>query len=570
MTKKLRVALAEINPIVGDIEYNLKKHLAAAERARDELKADIIVFPELSLTGYPPEDLLLRPSFIQSAHEALNEFIAKTKNIYCVINHPHLTSSGLLNSSSLIFNGTILGRYHKQHLPNYGVFDENRYFIAGTTPCVVPIHGIPVGLVICEDLWFPGPVQQAASLGARLILSPNASPFEMNKHEQRVDMLSKRAKINRMPIVYVNQVGAQDGIVFDGGSMVIDEQGVVAECAGFFNEHLHLTEIEITTAETKVASIPFEVPHKNKRMYDALVLGLRDYIHKNHFSSVVLGLSGGVDSALTLAIAVDALGAKNVHAVILPSRYTADISIKDALLIAKNLNVTHEIISIEPAYEAFLNSLAPSFKNKEKNLTEENIQARIRAVILMALSNKFGQLVLTTGNRSELAVGYCTIYGDMAGGYAVLKDVLKTEVYELCHYRNEIQSVIPTRIIERPPTAELAENQKDEDTLPPYAILDEILKLYLNESLSPDDIIAKGFDADVVAKIVKLIHRNEYKRSQAAIGTRINLKSFGKDWRYPLTNGFAPTKDIDFEQEMKEWDVTLNDGLDDDDNPFKK
>lgn len=538
MTKKLRIVLAQINPTVGDIAGNLTQHLEAAAKARDELAADIIVFPELSLIGYPPEDLLLRPSFINDAHGALQKFMEEIKNIHCVISHPHATSQGLFNSCSLIYNGAILGRYAKQFLPNYGVFDEMRYFIAGNTTTVIPVNGIPVGLVICEDLWHPSPCQQAAALGARIILSPNASPFESNKHEERLAVLSKRAKADHVVIMYTNLVGGQDEIVFDGGSMAINEDGSIAQFAGFFNETLLPVDLDVTTAQTQIITADTNVPEKLDRIYNALVLGVRDYVNKNNVPGVLVGVSGGIDSALTLAIAVDALGKDRVQAIMMPSRYSADISLKDGEALAANLGVTTEIISIEPIFKTFLETLAPSFKNKKVDITEENIQARARAVILMALANKFNKLVLTTGNRSEIAVGYCTLYGDMAGGFAPLKDVPKTLVYELAKYRNKMSAVIPERTIDRPPTAELAPNQKDEDSLPPYSILDQILELYMNQSQGLEEIVAAGFNRDVVNKVVTLIHRNEYKRRQSAVGPRINNKSFGRDWRYPVTDGY--------------------------------
>lgn len=538
MAKKLRIVLAQLNFCVGDIQGNLKKSIDAAITARDELKADIIVFPELNITGYPPEDLLLRKSFLNDANNAINEFKSKVDNIYCVISHPHPTSQGLYNSASIIYNGAILGRYAKQHLPNYGVFDEDRYFIPGNTPCVVPINGIPVGLIVCEDLWNPTPIQQAANLGARIILVPNASPFEIDKHEQRHMILSKRAKSTNLPIVYVNCVGQQDELVFDGGSMVVDAEGKIKEFAGFCNETLLTADCEVSSTETKISVDDFEIPSEEKRIYDCLVLGVKDYLAKNKFPGAIVGVSGGIDSALTLTIAVDALGKENVHAVLLPSRYTADISNEDAIALIKNLGVSHEIISIESAYKSFLESLAPSFAGKKPDATEENIQARCRGVILMALSNKTGKILLTTGNRSEMATGYATLYGDMCGGLAVLKDIPKTMVYHLSHYRNQVSAVIPQRTLDRAPTAELAPDQKDEDTLPPYPVLDKLLDLYLNQELGIDDIIEQGFDRDTITRVVQMISRNEYKRRQSAIGIRINHKAFGKDRRYPITSGY--------------------------------
>lgn len=538
MAQTLRVVLAQINLKVGDIAGNLTKHLEAAYEAGDKLSADVIVFPELSLTGYPSEDLLLRPSFIQEANEALQQFMTEIRNIHCVVGHPYATEHGVFNACSLIHNGSIIGQYAKQHLPNYGVFDEARYFTPGNAPCVVPINGIPTGLVICEDLWFPEPVQRAKAEGARIILSPNASPFEVDKHKQRYATLAARAEENKLPIVYVNQVGGQDDLIFDGDSMVVDEDGEIRQQAAFCEEELLAADIIVDDSYIQMELAELNFPSIEEKIYQALCLSLRDYVAKNNFSSVVLGLSGGIDSALTLAIAVDALGNDKVHAVMMPSRHTAEISVEDAAIMADELGVNVETISIEPVYQSFLETLAPSFGKKKAGLTEENLQARCRGMILMALSNKFGHLVLSTGNRSELAVGYCTLYGDMAGGFAPLKDVPKTLVYDLANYRNTISPIIPQRTIDRAPSAELAPNQKDEDSLPPYPVLDHILYAYLNLNQSIADIVAQGFDKEVVTEIVDLVRKNEYKRKQGAVGPRINATAFGRDRRYPITNGF--------------------------------
>ncbi len=538
MTKKLRVVIAQLNLTVGDIQGNLAKHIHAAKSARDTLKGEVIVFPELSLTGYPPEDLLLRKSFIEEANAALNTLKKEVEGIYCIVGHPHATSQGLFNSCSVLYNQTIVGRYAKQHLPNYGVFDECRYFVPGNSPCVVPINGISVGIIICEDIWFPGPTQQIANHGARLILVPNASPFEIDKHEQRHVTLAKRAKAANLPIVYVNTIGGQDDLIFDGGSMVIDQHGKICQYAGFCQENLLAVDIEISSTSTVIQETAFTLPNAEQRVYDALVLSVRDYVEKNHFPGALIGVSGGIDSALTLAIAVDALGKEKVHAVMLPSRYTSDMSMEDGLALIQNLGVTHDIISIEPAFEAFLQSSAPAFHTQETDTTEENLQARCRGTMMMALSNKTGKIVLTTGNRSEMAVGYATLYGDMAGGFAVLKDVPKTLVTRLAQLRNQTHPVIPHRTLTRAPTAELAPNQKDEDSLPPYDMLDKILALYLNQEQSADAIIEQGFDRAIVEKVIQLVKRNEYKRHQAAVGPRINHKAFGRDRRYPITSGY--------------------------------
>ncbi len=538
MAKKLRVVIAQLNLLVGDLEGNLQKHIQAAKGARDLYKADLIVFPELSLTGYPPEDLLFRKDFIEGANHKLQQFKEAVSDIYCIVGHPHASEQGLLNACSCIYNGSILGRYAKQHLPNYAVFDEYRYFVPGNASCVIQVRGIPVGLVICEDLWFPGPVQQAATQGARLVLSPNASPFEIGKHEKRALILSKRAKLNRLPLVYANQVGAQDGLIFDGGSMVIDESGQLCQLAGFYHEVLHPIDFDISSTGAHVGPIPYVLPNNEEKLYKSLVLGVRDYVEKNHFPGVLIGASGGIDSALTLAIAVDALGPERVSAIFMPSPFTAEASRAGAAQIAQKLGVRLETLDIEASFNSFLKTLAPAFAGKKADVTEENIQARCRGVLLMALANKRGGIVLTTGNRSELAVGYTTIYGDMAGGFAVLMDVPKTMVYQLARYRNQLSPVIPEETFTRAPSAELAFNQKDEDSLPPYPVLDKILGLYLNQEKGPEEIIALGFDKDLVDKIIRLIARNEYKRRQAPVGVRLNYKSFGKDRRYPITSGF--------------------------------
>lgn len=535
MANHLRIVMAQLNFHVGDLEGNLEKHLAAAIKARDELAADVIVFPELSLTGYPPQDLLLRHDFVHAANAQLKHFIKQVKGIYCVVGHP-FRDHHLYNACSIIYNGDIVKRYAKQALPNYGVFDECRYFTPGESSCIVTIKDVPTAIVICEDLWRLGPTRQAAAEGAKLILSPNASPFESDKHDQRLDVLHKRATHDNLPIVYVNHVGGQDAILFDGGSMAVNARGELCQTPEFFKEALHPVDVSIPSLDITAAH--FSAPSVEERTYDALVLSLRDYATKNHFSSVVLGLSGGIDSALTAAIAVDALGKERVKGVVLPSRYTDSISIEDASALAANLGIQTSIISIEPAYQALLDSLAGEFSDKALDVTEENLQARCRGTILMAISNKDKSLLLTTGNRSELAVGYCTLYGDMAGGFAVLKDIPKTMVYRLANYCNRLQMTIPQRTITRAPTAELAPDQCDQDTLPPYDILDGILELYINQTKSIADICAEGYDKAVVERIITMLHRNEYKRSQAAVGTHIHHKTFGIDWRYPLTNAF--------------------------------
>lgn len=536
MAKKFKVVLAQLNLKVGDIEGNLNKLIHSANIARDDHKADLVVFPELSIIGYASEDLLLRQSYLDAASQALDQFKTKVQGIHCLIGHPYQTTQGLFNSCSIIYNGTILGRYSKQYLPNYGIFDECRYFTPGNSPCVISINGVSVGILICEDLWHSAPAHQAGVLGARIILAPNASPFEINKHERRLETLTKRSKSANAPIIYVNCVGGQDELVFDGGSMIVDPAGKVFQHAGFFEEALLPVDIEISSAETIINTGSFTLPNEEKLIYDALVLGVKDYVHKNGFQGTIIGVSGGIDSALTLAIAVDALGKENVTAVYMPSRYNSPESERDARAVAKNLGLTLKVISIESVYNCFIESLA--LNTQKMTLTEQNIQSRCRGLILMALSNQTGHLILNTGNRSELAVGYCTIYGDMVGALGVLKDIPKTRVYRLAHYRNQIHPVIPNYTLERAPTAELAPNQKDDDTLPPYSVLDRILELYLNQSQSIDNIVSAGFDQEMVRKVVKMIKQSEYKRRQSPPGLRIEHKSFGRDWRYPITSGF--------------------------------
>lgn len=532
MTKSFCIALAQLNLHVGNIAANVEKHRLAIIEA-EKNGAEIIVFPELSITGYPSEDLLLRPGFIQDSDHALQELTHIVTSSYCIVGHPAIEKNNLYNACSIIHQGKIIHRYYKQCLPNYGVFDECRYFAKGNSTCIFTVKDEPIGVIICEDIWRLNPIDEVKKAGAKLLIVINASPFEIKKQEQRLSLLSKRARQNNLPIIYLNQVGGQDELVFDGGSMVINKDGECDYFAGFFNEEVPIIEWPSKPLKTKN-----KVMSQLERVYKALTLSIKDYVEKNNFKSVLIGVSGGIDSALTLALAVDALGSKRVKAALLPSKFTASMSLEDGETLAKNFGVDYDIIPIDSCVTSLLNALDPFFINTKQDVTEENIQARARAILLMALSNKFGHLVLTTGNRSELAVGYCTLYGDMAGGFAVLKDVPKMMVYDLAKYRNQEKLVIPKRVLERPPSAELAFDQKDEDSLPPYPILDKILYDYLNRSLSVDDIIKKGIDPTVVTKIVALIKKNEYKRRQGAIGPRINHHSFMKDWRYPITNGY--------------------------------
>jgi NAD+ synthase (glutamine-hydrolysing) len=540
MAESLRLALAQFDFLVGDVPGNTGRMIAAAARARDELRADCVIFPELALTGYPPEDLLLRPALHERVRAGLERLMRETRGIDVVVGYPRLVQDRLYNAASLLRDGAIVATYHKQLLPNYSVFDEKRYFVAGSEPCLVPIKGIPVGLTVCEDIWQPGPVEQSVGAGARLIININASPFHLAKRVERETALRARILATRVPVVYLNLVGGQDELVFDGESFVMDAGGAVTQRARAWEQELVAAEFRLDEAGRAVP-LPGEtaVPLADEAsLYRALVLGVRDYIDKNRFGGAVIGLSGGIDSALTLAIAVDALGPARVEAVMMPSRYTADMSWEDAQAEAAALGVEYRVIPIEPAFEAFLATLREEFAGRPADITEENIQARCRGIILMAISNKKGKIVLTTGNKSELAVGYATLYGDMAGGYAPIKDVPKTLVYRLAHYRNSLGAVIPQRVFERAPTAELAPNQKDADSLPPYPVLDAILERYIERDMGAEQIVAEGFDAATVRRCVALVNRNEYKRRQAPPGVRISRRAFGRDRRYPITAGF--------------------------------
>ncbi|KAF0811813.1 Glutamine-dependent NAD(+) synthetase [Andreprevotia sp. IGB-42] len=535
----MKIALAQLNPKVGDLAGNFDLILAAIADARAQ-GADVIVTPELALSGYPPEDLLLRPSFLAECKRLIGRIIDEVDDITVVIGHPHAAGDERFNAATVIRDGHVLGRYEKMLLPNDEVFDEVRYFTPGYSPLVFEHVGaegiIKVGVVICEDIWDIEPAAAAHDEGAQLLLVLNASPYHKAKQAVRRDqVVAHRIDETGMPIAYVNMMGGQDELVFDGHSFAMNRAAeLVAQAAAFEPALLMVDYADGDFLPGEVAADAGE----EASVYQALVLGVKDYIGKNGFPGILLGLSGGVDSALTLAIAVDALGAENVHAVMMPSRYTADISVTDSRQMIDILGCKYSEIEIWPMYEAFMAGLAPEFAGRDMDTTEENLQSRIRGTLLMALSNKSGKLVLTTGNKSEMTTGYATLYGDMAGGFAVLKDVAKTLVYRLCHWRNSQGLVIPERIITRPPSAELRPDQKDQDSLPDYAVLDAILAHYVEENLSRDEIKARGFAAEDVDKVVRLLRINEYKRRQAPVGPRVTSRAFGKDWRMPITNGY--------------------------------
>ena len=536
----LRIVMAQLNTLVGDVEGNLEQVISALTEARDGLQADAIVFPELTLSGYPPEDLLLRPGLMLRVNRALERLRKAVQGIDVIVGLPHATTAGLHNSAALIRDGEVLGYSHKHHLPNYSVFDEKRYFVPGGAPLVAEIRGVRCALLVCEDIWEPEPMRLACEAGAELALVLNASPYHIDKGPQREEVVRSRIAECGMPLVYVNQVGGQDELVFDGESFVMDAQGEVTQRAPAFVSGLYPVEFEKTADRVRPVQAECRPPLSTEAsVYQALVLGVRDYVEKNGFRGVVIGLSGGIDSALTLAVAVDAIGAERVEAVMMPTRYTRDMSLEDARAEAETLGVTYSEIPIEPVFDSFLHSLAAEFAGTQVDTTEENLQARCRGVILMAISNKKHKIVLTTGNKSEMAVGYATLYGDMAGGFDVLKDVPKTLVFRLSEYRNSLSPVIPQRVIDRPPSAELAPEQEDTDSLPPYEILDTILQMYVEEDLCVEDIVAAGYDEETVRRVVRMVDRNEYKRRQAAPGVRITRRAFGRDRRYPITSGYG-------------------------------
>lgn len=538
--QELRIAMAQLNFLVGDIPGNCQKILDAATTSRDQHHADLVLFPELALCGYPPEDLLFRPGFQRQISRAIDRLCTEAKDIDVVVGFPEFSDEGLFNSAAHISNGEVKAVYRKQCLPNYGVFDEARYFAADDQPQIISLKGHQLGLLVCEDAWHPEVAAQAKAAGATALLCLNASPFNQQKLEQRHHHVAARCAETSLPLVYVNLIGGQDELVFDGYSFAADAAGMVVEQLPGFEESIAAVVLDQAGCLLGSQSEPPTSDHVAD-VYKALVLGVKDYVNKNGFPGIVLGLSGGVDSALTLAIAVDALGAGRVEAVAMPSRYTADISNNDAEEEAQMLGVYFHTIAIEDNFSAFENSLAARFEGLAVDTTEENIQARIRGVLLMSISNKTGKMVLTTSNKSETAIGYATLYGDMAGGFGPLKDVNKTLVYALCRYRNTISAAIPERVITRPPTAELRADQKDSDSLPPYDVLDPILSAWIEDEKSVTEIIEMGYEADVVQRIVGMVTRNEYKRRQSSPGVKITSLAFGRDRRYPITSGYRST-----------------------------
>ena len=545
---KLRLGLAQINPTVGHLADNaaviLRTYSAASAAG-----CDVVAFPELAVTGYPPEDLVLKPGFIADNRAALDGIVAATGPTTLIVgfvDHAEMTVNGvaeklLFNAAAVARDGKLLGIYRKQLLPNYSVFDEERYFVPGPDDQpIFDVAGHKVAVSICEDLWAEGPVAHQAAQGARVVVSVNGSPFHREKPEVRRDLVSARARANGVVLAYVNQVGGQDELVFDGGSLVADSKGSIVAQSPFFADDLLVVDVGDDGSVAAVAGGAIGPDDELARVYDALVLGTRDYVRKNGFTDVVLGLSGGIDSALVAAVAVDALGADHVHGVSMPSRYSSEGSKTDAAKLAANLGIDMRTIPIEPAFGAYLDMLTPSFDGKPADLTEENLQSRVRGTVVMALSNKHGWMVLTTGNKSEMAVGYFTLYGDSVGGFAVIKDVFKLTVYELCHHVNRRagREIIPHEIIDKPPSAELRPDQRDDQSLPAYEVLDPILEMYVEDDMTAADIIAVGHDEALVRRIARLVDLNEYKRRQCPPGVRISTKAFGKDRRLPITNAY--------------------------------
>jgi NAD+ synthetase len=538
---RIRVAVAQFNAHVGDLAGNASRILEFAARARDG-GADVILTPELALSGYPPEDLLMRPDFYRACAEQLDA-VARAAPLPIVVGYPEESAGRRYNAASLLAGGRVAATYRKRRLPNYEVFDEERYFSAGQESCVIDLNGVSCGLVICADVWESGATEAAAQAGAELMLTLNASPFHMNKQARRYEILRERVAATGKPVIYANLVGGQDELVFDGASFAMDGRGRLTHQLPAFAEALEF--IDYADGQLLPGRV-VESPRREAEVYAALKLGVADYLGKNGFPGAIIGLSGGIDSALTLAIAVDALGADKVRAVMMPSPWTAQMSLDDSREMVRRLGVQYDEIPIAAAMDQFAVLLEPTFATIEKtagpkpawDTTDENLQARIRGMLLMALSNRTGRIVLTTGNKSEMAVGYATLYGDMAGGFAVIKDVAKTFVYQLANWRNTVSDVIPQNIITRPPSAELKPGQTDQDTLPAYEVLDAIIEAYMERDESPRQIISRGYSEADVRKVVGMLKKNEYKRRQAPVGIRVTQRGFGKDWRYPITSRY--------------------------------
>jgi NAD+ synthase (glutamine-hydrolysing) len=540
MKDSLRIALAQLDLLVGDVHGNASRVIATARHARTDLNADLVLFPELSLSGYPPEDLLFHRGFRRQIEAGLAKVREEVQEISVMLGLPDYAGTAIYNSAALISDSTLAATYRKSELPNYRVFDEKRYFQPGGQPSVVDVHGFRCGLLVCEDIWQPEPAQLARSAGAELLIVINASPYELHKQRERESVARDRVVDVGLPMAYVNMVGGQDELIFDGNSFVMNADGAVVLRAPAFVEGTYLVDF-VRDKHGRVVPQPGYIEPElsdEASVYGALVVGVRDYVNKHGFPGVVMGLSGGIDSSLTLAIAVDALGADRVHAVMMPSRYTSPMSIDDAREQARLLGVKYSLLSIESMFETTLATLKDEFAGRPPDATEENIQSRCRMLILMGISNKTGKMLLTTGNKSEMAVGYATLYGDMAGGFAPIKDCSKMLVYRLAAFRNASGRVIPQRVIDRPPSAELRHDQKDSDSLPAYDVLDAILEAFIEEDLSVDEIVARGFDRTTVGRVLDMVKRNEYKRRQAPPGVRVSRRAFGRDWRYPITNGY--------------------------------
>lgn len=539
MAETVKVAIAQLDLAVGDVAGNAAKIIDYAKRARDELRADLVVFPELSICGYPPEDLLLHAGLRHKVENAFADIRSKVNGIAILVGFPEYDEDKIYNACAVLKDGKVLAHYRKSLLPNYAVFDEKRYFTPGKNASVFKLNGIRIGLNICEDVWNAGPMKASRSAGAECVVVINGSPFELNSQSNREAEVQRRVLDNDIPVIYVNMVGGQDELVFDGGSFVMDSKGEVGFRAPSFDEGLHAVTLHATSrgVEPERGDCADE-PETEAKIYKALVTGTRDYVQKHGFPGVILGLSGGIDSALVATIACDAIGADKVRAVMMPFRYTSNMSQEDAAKQAALLGIRYDVIPIEPIYAATVKQLDAILGEREPDATEENIQARCRGMLLMAISNKTGRMLLTTGNKSEMAVGYATLYGDMAGGFAPIKDCTKTLVYRLARYRNERGAVIPERVITRAPSAELRPDQKDSDSLPDYDILDPILEAFIVDDLSVAEIMERGFDRATVTRILEMVKRNEYKRRQAPPGIRISGRAFGRDWRYPITSGY--------------------------------